>query len=235
MISASGRRRRSMRILVATTRREAVDELRAALGRRHALEGTEPARLLAALAAGGWDLALIDRVPGADELCEQVRAAHRALPVMVLTPEGDVAARVRALEGGADDALAAPWAASQLAARVGALGRRAALSPADAEEVCADGCTIDLGRATCERDGREIHLTAGEVALIRWLLRHSGRGVGRAELLQQVWGVAPTVTTRAVDVAVAALRRKIERDPASPCLVVSVRGVGYAWGPGVLT
>jgi len=201
----------------------------AAALRAHELEAVQADALLARLARGGCDLALLQ---GAHtELVERVRAAHRALPLLVLAPGDDVAARVRALESGADDCLPAPFAASQLAARVGALGRRAALVPAEPEAVEADGCVIDLARASAARGTAAERLTAREVAILRWLLRHRGRPVSRAELLEHVWGVAPTVETRAVDVAILGLRRKIERDAAAPRLVVSVRGLGYAWGP----
>jgi DNA-binding response OmpR family regulator len=222
-----------MKILVLTRRAAAAPALAAAVSHRHTLEPVEPERFLARLGSGGCDLVIVD-LDGAgaeDEWCAKIRAAHRALPVLALTREGDVAARVRALEHGADDALSRPGAPSQIAARVDALGRRAALAPAEPERIEADGATIDLGRAVCERDGRTVRLTAREVELVRWLVRHAGRPVARAALLEHVWGVAPTIETRAVDVAVAELRKKLERDPARPALVVSVRGLGYAWRP----
>jgi two-component system OmpR family response regulator len=217
-----------MRIVVVTARRE-LGDLERALA-RHVLERVEPRAAIERIALGACDLVLVDAGDGAAELCERIRAAHRAIPVLAVTPEGDVAARVRVLEQGADDAVARPWAPSQMAARVDALGRRAALVPADPERIEQDGCAIDLARATCRRDGRDAALTALEVQIVRWLSRHRGRAVGRAELLEHVWGVAPTLSTRAVDVAISALRKKIERDPERPRLIVSVRGVGYSWG-----
>jgi len=65
---------------------------------------------------------------------------------------------------------------------------------------------------------------------VRWLARHAGQVVARTELLQHVWKVSPRSATRAVDVAIAALRAKLERDPANPAIIVSVRGAGYRWG-----
>lgn len=222
-----------VKIVIATGAGGAPGRLEATLGARHALERVAPEGLLARLMARGCDLVLIEGVEGAETLCERVRAVYRALPVMVVTLEGDVAARVRALEGGADDALSPPWIPTQVAARVDALGRRAALVPADPEMLEADGCRIDLGRGLCERDGRSERLTAREVAIVRWLVRHRDRAVGRSELLEHVFGVAPTSVTRSVDVAIGELRKKIERDPTEPRLVVSWRGLGYAWGPGL--
>jgi two-component system response regulator RegX3 len=65
---------------------------------------------------------------------------------------------------------------------------------------------------------------------VRWLSRHAGRVVSRGELLEHVWEVSPGNETRAVDVAVAGLRAKLERDPATPAIIVSVKGAGYRWG-----
>ena len=109
-------------------------------------------------------------------------------------------------------------------------GRRAAAMPRVSERFSIDDCTVDLTAATVERDGVRTPLTAREVELVRWFSRHAGQVISRAELLQNVWRVAAGSETRAVDVAIAGLRQKIERDPASPTIVVSVRGAGYRWG-----
>ena len=66
--------------------------------------------------------------------------------------------------------------------------------------------------------------------IIRWLARRAGQVVSRGELLEHVWGVSPRNETRAVDVAIAALRAKLEREPAAPVVIVSVKGAGYRWG-----
>lgn len=60
--------------------------------------------------------------------------------------------------------------------------------------------------------------------------RRAGQVVSRQELLQHVWGVSPSNATRAVDVAIAGLRQKLERDPAAPAIIVSIKGAGYRWG-----
>ena len=64
---------------------------------------------------------------------------------------------------------------------------------------------------------------------LRWLYRHQERVVTRAELLEQVFGQRGDLQTRAVDMAIAVLRKKLERDPATPELIISVKGAGYAW------
>ncbi len=148
-----------------------------------------------------------------------------ARPVIVWTKIGDVTARIEALELGADDAFDAGFAPSQIAARVGAVARRAA-----PERLVVDGCTLDLAAHTASREqGQTVTLTTREVDIIRWLHQHQGRIVSRAELLQHVWGVSPDNTTRAVDVAISALRAKLERDPRSPMIIQSKKGAGYRW------
>lgn len=180
-----------------------------------------------------FDLVLLDlMLPGLDgmEVCRRLRQARPALPILMLTARGAEDDRVLGLSEGADDYVVKPFSARELLARVEALGRRAAAAGADAERIDADGLEIDLGRCRAVRDGTEVTLTAREAGIIRWLYRHRARAVSRAELLKQVWGVPGDLETRTVDVTISNLRRKIERDASEPRLVVSVKGVGYAWG-----
>lgn len=163
------------------------------------------------------------------ELSEQLYQRAPTLAVVVFTRPGDVEARVRALDGGAADAMDAGFPMSQLVARVGAAGRRAALMPRPAERLEVDGCVIDLQRCTCARDGRELPLTRREVELIRYFHRHASRAISRAELLEHVWNVSPRNDTRAVDVAISSLRAKLERAPSAPTILVSIKGAGYRW------
>lgn len=180
----------------------------------------------AAAACARFDLALV----GTPEAAERLKRARPHDAIVVVTKLGDVPARVRALELGADDAVDAGFPASQIVARVGAASRRVAMLPRPAEQLAIDGCTIDLSASTAARDGRTTALTTREVEVIRYLARHAGQVVSRGELLHHVWRVAAGNQTRAVDVAVVGLRAKLERDPASPAIIVSVRGAGYRWG-----
>jgi DNA-binding response OmpR family regulator len=164
-------------------------------------------------------------------LCRRIRARDPALPVLILTAAGLVEDRVAGLRAGADDVVEAPYHASQMVARVDALGRRARLVPALPEIVEADGCVFDLGRCVAARGDREIALTAREAALLRWLHHHRDRAASREEILEHVFAVAPTIETRSVDMAIATLRKKIERHPEEPRIVVAIKGIGYAWGP----
>jgi two-component system response regulator RegX3 len=180
-----------------------------------------------------FDLVVLDiMLPRLDgiEVCRRLRSARPGVPVLMLTARGGEDDVVRGLGEGADDYVTKPFGARELLARVRALGRRRA--PAAAESIEVDGLAVDLGMLTARRaDGEPISLTAREAGILRLLHRHRGRSVTRAELLEQVWGSRGDLRTRAVDMAVAVLRKKIERDPATPVIIVSVVGLGYAWGP----
>jgi DNA-binding response OmpR family regulator len=211
-----------MRVLIDVANGRVKDELVAALERAgHTVE-----RGSAAVSHRRFDVVVV----GSVELAERLQRDHPTGAVIVFTRLGDVEARIRALEAGASDAIDAGFPMSQAVARVGAAGRRAAMIPHDSERLAIDGCTIDLSACTAERDGDVVALTRREVDIIRWLARRAGQVVGRDELLEHVWGVSPRNETRAVDVAIAALRAKLERDPSAPAVIVSVRGAGYRWG-----
>jgi DNA-binding response OmpR family regulator len=183
------------------------------------------------------DLVLLDlTLPRLDgvEVCRRLRRLRPALPILILTARGSEEERVGGLDAGADDYLTKPFGTRELLARIEALRRRASIAPADAERVEIDGCLLDLSRCTMLRDGIALALTAREAGILRWLHRHRTRAVSRAELLQTVWGApadaSAELETRTVDMTIANLRQKIEREPSAPRIVVTVKGVGYAWG-----
>lgn len=182
---------------------------------------------------GTLDLVLLDvMLPGFDgiEVCRRIRPTHPDLPILMLTARGAEDDKVRGLKAGADDYVTKPFGARELLARVEALGRRVRATPAEPEALQIDGCTLDLGRLSAIRGRQATTLTAREGAILRWLHRHRTRAVTRAELLEQVWNLRPDTETRTVDMTIANLRSKIERDPADPKIVLCVKGVGYAWG-----
>lgn len=210
-----------MRILVDVTSDRLRAELVELLERAgHTIEYGEATR------ARPFDLALV----GTPEQAEKLKRDRPYDAVIVVTKAGDVPARVRALDAGADDAIDASVPMSQSMARIGAAGRRAAAMPRAPERFEIAGRTIDLTAAVIEHDGRRTPLTAREVEIVRWFVRHAGQVISRGELLQNVWRVAAGSETRAVDVAIAGLRQKLEPDPANPTILVSVRGAGYRWG-----
>jgi DNA-binding response OmpR family regulator len=181
-----------------------------------------------------FELVLLDlMLPKLDgiEVCQRLRRARPGLPILMLTARGSEEDKVRGLKVGADDYVTKPFGARELLARVEAVGRRARGAVTEPEIIEADGCRFDLGRCEAARGRRTMALTPREVGLLRWLHRHRARAVSRAELLEQVWSASPDMETRTVDMTIAHLRQKIERDPADPKIIVSVKGIGYAWGP----
>ena len=178
-----------------------------------------------------FDLVVLDlMLPRLDgmEVCRRLRAARPGLPILMLTARSSEDDKVRGLVEGADDYVTKPFSARELLARVRVLGRRA--PPGESlDELQVDGAVIDLARMAVVRDGQCIPLTPREVGIVRWLYRHQNRVVSRAELLEQVFGQRGDLQTRAVDMAIVVLRKKLEADPARPQLIVSVKGAGYAW------
>lgn len=182
-----------------------------------------------------FDLVVLDlMLPRLDgiEVCHKLRQARPGLPILMLTAKGSEEDKVRGLSTGADDYVTKPFGARELLARIDALGRRVASAPAAPETIESDGCRFDLGHCVARRGREEISLTPREVGILRWLHRHRARAVSRAELLEQVWGTKPDLETRTVDMTIANLRHKIERDPAAPRIIRSIKGVGYSWGDG---
>jgi DNA-binding response OmpR family regulator len=224
-----------MRILIveddAALQEGLCDLLRAA---GHAVEAVGEGR--AAVDRGtreAFDLVVLDlMLPGLSgrDACSRLRLARPGLGILMLTALSSRAHRVDGLRLGADDYLTKPFAPEELLLRVAALGRRLGPHAAEADALDADGCRLDLGRLQGSRDGRAFTLTPREAGILRLLHRHRLRAVSRGELLEQVWNAPPTLATRTVDAAVVKLRRKIEREPTAPRIVVSVQGVGYAWG-----
>jgi two-component system response regulator RegX3 len=178
-----------------------------------------------------FDLVVLDlMLPRLDgmEVCRRLRAARPGMPILMLTARGSEDDKVRGLMEGADDYVTKPFSARELIARVRALGRRAPATES-LDEVQVDGAVIDLARMTVVRGAERVALTPREVGIVRWLYRHRERVVTRAELLEQVFGQRGDLQTRAVDMAIAVLRKKLEADPGKPTVIVSIKGAGYAW------
>ncbi len=178
-----------------------------------------------------FDVVLLDlMMPRLDgmEVCRRLRAARPGTPILMLTARGSEDDKVRGLMEGADDYVTKPFSARELLARVRVLGRRTPQGES-LDELVVEGATIDLARMTVLRGETRTTLTPREVGIVRWLVRHQERVVTRAELLEQVFGQRGDLQTRAVDMAIAVLRKKLEADPGKPTLIVSVKGAGYAW------
>jgi DNA-binding response OmpR family regulator len=180
------------------------------------------------------DLVVLDvMLPGLDGLAvyrELIRT--RPVPVIMLTALGSEHDRVLGLELGADDYVTKPFSPRELVLRIQSVLRRTRQNPDRPTTGVLNGgdLRVDLAGHRVSRAGTELALTAREFDLLMFFLAHPGRAFSRAELMEQVWGWnfgdLSTVTAH-----VRRLREKIEADPASPELLVTVWGVGYRYDP----
>jgi two-component system response regulator MtrA len=186
---------------------------------------------LAAWHADRPDLVLLDvMLPRLDglEVCRAIRR-EATVPIVMLTARGDTIDIVVGLESGADDYVRKPFEMPELVARVrAALRRRRTGQDPDQVAVLRLGpLRIDTSGRAVERDGLEVALTRTELDLLVELARHPGQVFTRELLLDRVWGYDYLGDSRLVDVAIGRLRARVERDPASPELILTVRGAGY--------
>ena len=178
------------------------------------------------------DLVILDlMLPRLDGLavCRRLREERSAVPIIMLTARGDEGDKVLGLELGADDYITKPFSIREFMSRVRALLRRAQLSAAGAraEMIEVDDLRIDVSRRTVEARGEQVQLTYLEFELLRMLASSPGRVFTRKELLDELWGGSEFRDPRTIDVHVRHLREKVERDPAEPALIFTVRGAGY--------
>lgn len=193
-------------------------------------QALRPSDGLALLRAGGFDAAILDvMLPEMDgfELCRTIRR-ESDLPIIMLTARGDVMDRVVGLELGADDYLPKPFEPRELVARVQTVLRRrrpAAGAPADdAASLCFEGLQIDAVRRSVLRQGTALELTGTEFELLLLLAREPGRVYSRDDILNHLRGREADLYTRAVDIVVSRLRKKLE---PLDC-IKTLRNAGYS-------
>jgi two-component system response regulator RegX3 len=186
---------------------------------------------LAEFDRAGADIVLLDlMLPGMSgtDVCKQLRS-RSGVPVIMVTARDSEIDKVVGLELGADDYVTKPYSARELIARIRAVLRRGS----DSEDIIDNGLLeagpvkMDVERHVVMVDGTQITLPLKEFDLLEYLLRNSGRVLTRGQLIDRVWGADYVGDTKTLDVHVKRLRSKIEKDPAKPAHLVTVRGLGY--------
>ena len=184
---------------------------------------------LAKFTANPSDVVLIDiMLPDIDgfEVCRAIRRSSD-VPIVMVTARDDTHDVIAGLEAGADDYLTKPFAPTELSARIRALLRRVRTSDPASTHLRFGDLEVIPDEGVVRRDGEEVHLTKTEFKLLVELASTPGKVFSRETLLDKVWGYDYFADGRLVDVHIRRLRTKVERDPAHPRHVVTIRGLGY--------
>ena len=179
----------------------------------------------------GADLILLDlMLPGLSgtEVCRQIRTKS-SVPIIMLTAKDSEIDKVVGLELGADDYVTKPYSSRELIARIRAVLRRGDLSDSTTEVgvLSVGPVRLDIDRHIITVNGLPVSLPLKEFELLEFLMRNAGRVLTRIQLIDRVWGSDYVGDTKTLDVHIKRLRAKIEKDPANPEFIQTVRGMGY--------
>ncbi len=182
---------------------------------------------------GPFNLIILDvmmpRMSGFDVL-KAMRNRKLDTPVILLTAKGEEIDKVLGLELGADDYITKPFSLRELLARVKAVMRRFKSDEDEqspAGEVAIGKLVVNFGSFTAASNGKAIKMSHKEVEVLQYLWKHKNQAVSRYNLLEDIWGYEESPTTRTVDNFIVKLRQKIEANPNSPVIILTVHGVGY--------
>ena len=183
--------------------------------------------------ASAYDLVLLDlmipEVSGID-VCRAIRTTSM-VPIIMLTAKDSEVDKVVGLELGADDYVTKPYSSRELVARIKAVLRRRTAESIDADSnsaiQVAGQIRMDVERHQVTVNGDLINLPLKEFELLEFLMRNEGRVLTRGQLIDRVWGGDYYGDTKTLDVHIKRLRSKIEKDPANPQLIQTIRGLGY--------
>jgi DNA-binding response OmpR family regulator len=182
-----------------------------------------------------YDLVILDlMLPGLSgtEVCRQLRAERRTVPILMLTAKDAELDRVVGLELGADDYVTKPFSQAELVSRIRALFRRRAYERESTDVVRQiGGLRLDFARHEVAVDGKQVKLTASEFKVLSLLASEPERVFSRRQVMEYLWESSFVGDEHAADVHISNLRRKIERDSANPERIVTVRSFGYKLVP----
>lgn len=181
---------------------------------------------------GHYDLVSLDlMLPGMQgvELCRILRADPKmsSLPIIMLTAKGEEVDRILGIEMGADDYMSKPFSPREFIARIKALLRRSGRKQTTEETLKIGEIEIDTERYKVAVRGKPVQLTSTELKLLIYLVERRGKVLSRNQLLDAVWQEDATDEQRKVDVHIRRLRTAIEKDPARPKYIKTLRGIGY--------
>jgi DNA-binding response OmpR family regulator len=178
---------------------------------------------------GDFDLILLDlvlpRMHG-HEVCQQLRMNKIGTPLMILTAMDSVDDVITGLRLGADDYMTKPFSFEELLARVDSVVRRSSTRAEEDPLVRAGPVVFDRDSLRVTVNGKNVHMTAKELAILELLLSNPGKLFSRERILSNVWGLNMDPLTNLVDVYIGKLRKKIDQD-GDDSLIETVRGLGY--------
>jgi len=183
------------------------------------------------------DLVLLDvMMPGMDgwEICARLREMTQ-VPIVMVTAKSSEADKLRGFRLGVDDYVTKPFSFAELVARVQAVLARANIPEKETGYATHGNIKLDMKKYQAFVDERIVELTPTEFRLLEALVRRQGKVAGERELIQEVWGgYRQEEDASMVRRYILMLRKKIERDPSNPSLLLTVRGFGYRLGTGPL-
>lgn len=193
---------------------------------------------LARLEQGDYQLVVLDvMMPGMDgfETMARIRA-QSGVPILMLTARGDAESKVRGLRAGADDYLTKPFAMEELLARMQSLIRRYTRLNRQGEGASRleyQGLTVDLDARTLTTEQGTFAPPPKEFDLLLYCARHQGKILTKAQIYEAVWGEPYVYDDGNIMAVISRLRKKLEKDPAHPRYLQTVKGVGYRFNKDV--
>ncbi len=166
------------------------------------------------------------------EICRTVRKEGISSPIIFLSARVDERDKVDGLRLGADDYITKPFGVQELIARVDAALRRSRMRDGTDRPYLFGDFSLDFNQRRLFRDQNEVEITDREFTLLSYLIQNRERALSRERILRDVWGYGYEGTARTIDNFITRLRRKLERDPRRPELIVTVRGHGYRFCDG---
>jgi DNA-binding response OmpR family regulator len=195
-----------------------------------AVDGLEAERIVA---KKDFDLILLDlmlpKISG-EQLCTKWRRDGLQTPVIMLTAKGQEKEKVTGLNLGADDYITKPFSLEELLARINAVLRRTDPARAVGQNFKFGDLDVDIAALKIKRKEKQMEITRREAQIIQYFAANPNRVISREELYKEVWNETMTeLGTRTMDMHIAKLRSKIEKDVTNPKIIKTVRGAGYKY------